>query len=101
MCDLGRDLDGRFVCFQIEIELIFNLNPNLAPSEPPSVIPSKLSRVSVAADVWIAGRAGRAELCGIEGSVLSPPVLSWVEGGSSRRGRARGERLSHSNWDDY
>ncbi|XP_043227812.1 kinesin-like protein KIF2A isoform X3 [Amphibalanus amphitrite] len=29
---------------EIEIELIFNLNPNLAPSEPQSVIPSKLSR---------------------------------------------------------
>ena len=27
--------------------MIFNLNPNLAPAEPPSVIPSKLSRVSV------------------------------------------------------
>ena len=43
---LGLDLEWR-LCFQIEIELIFNLNPNLAPSEPPSVIPSKLSRVSV------------------------------------------------------
>ena len=34
------------LCFQIEVELIFHLNPNLAPSEPQSVIPSKLSRVS-------------------------------------------------------
>ena len=42
---LGLDLEWR-LCFQIEIELIFSLNPNLAPSEPPSVIPSKLSRVS-------------------------------------------------------
>ncbi|XP_043237146.1 kinesin-like protein KIF2A isoform X1 [Amphibalanus amphitrite] len=29
---------------EIEVELIFHLNPNLAPSEPQSVIPSKLSR---------------------------------------------------------
>ena len=34
------------VCFQIEVELIFHLNPNLAPAEPQTVIPSKLSRVS-------------------------------------------------------
>ncbi|XP_043204576.1 kinesin-like protein KIF2A isoform X2 [Amphibalanus amphitrite] len=81
---------------EIEIELIFNLNPNLAPSEPQSVIPSKLSRSDPQLRRGDTTSRSEASAAGPSSSRLRQRVTSSTST-SSRASRAANHTRAYAN----